>query len=251
MQILSRQQIADIEEHAGNFHYVKLSDFLPQINKALLLPSIRQAYHNATSNFWAVRRWEIIRHFKAKYLPKPLKPKDGHSFLLSYQAESLDWRWGHIGRPPKYHDYICASACHWMSEANWVLANHLFPEINWSVVSNKHHTSVVCLENRLLFDLNYYGMNVCPKEAAKLLIKEADEDILFYPDGRDYQSIDLSITGAAVEFWRLVDDHPGTEEEKLSLYRKAKEGTVLTLQHDVSSSTANLALAAEELACYE
>jgi hypothetical protein len=251
MKILTKSQIADIRQNLDQFHYVNLDQFRPQINRALSLPSIQQAYHTATANFWAVRRWEIIRHFKANYLPKPLQLLEGHDYFLPHQAESLDWRWENIGRPPKYHDYICASACHWMSEANCVLANHLFPEINWSVVANQYHTSVVCLDNNLLFDLNYFGMNVSPKEAAELLIKDSEEDIMFYPNGLDYKSIDLSITGPAVEFWSLIDSRPGTDAEKLALYHRALKGPVLTLQQDVSSTAANLALVAEELSCFE
>ena len=134
-----------------------------------------------------------------------------------------------------------------MSSANYQLASYLFPEIDWSIVSNQYHTSVVCLENKLLFDLNYLGMNVPAKTAAEMLIKEPDAGIHFYEDASTYDCRELSITAPAVEFWSLMDQVSGTDEEKIALFRKAKQAQVITMTHDITTTEENIFDAVDEL----
>ena len=254
MEEVTSKLVQELRNTAPEWNYVNLRSFARRLNRALSLPHIQREYDFVTRAFWDLKRWEILSKYSSNRLPAPIKPLEGQQFVLPMQVDSTDWRWGIQGRHPKYFDYTCSQACHWLTQANYLLACQLFPEVDWDVLTGKYHTSVVNIENKLLFDLNYVAMGVAAWDAVEMFVRSADdeyESLLIITDGT-YRCNELSMTGVAMRFWKEVDAMPGTAEEKLQKINKAREMTSLQLDHSITTNE-RLALAQPiaELQLYE
>lgn len=198
----------DLETQGEHWHYVALRQFTRRLNRILHTTYIQQAYHDAAVAYSNVRRYEYMDLQNRHLGSNPVSWAQGE-FLLPREADSCDWRYECVGagRKPLFWDYTCHSACHWLSQPNLLVAQRLFPDINWSIASGPYHTTVLAPEERLLFDLNYLALEVPPIKAIELLLRELDEAsgrTLYYEDGSQYNYLN-GIAGPANEFFALVD----------------------------------------------
>jgi hypothetical protein len=116
----------------------------------------------------------------ADYLEKhPYIPKQG---FLPCHFDGCDWRWGNWGkgrhgRMPRYWDYVCHGACHFLVDFNLRLAMLVAPDRPWRILNNSKATfdptvgrdtyghSTVWDGADTLFDLNFLALGVEPDEA--------------------------------------------------------------------------------------
>ena len=204
---------------------VPMDKFYRRLNNALSSLPIQQAYHDATLAYYAVRRYQILDHFDASYYPKPLELQEGREFLYPYQANSMDWDWDMgPGRRPKYHEYVCAMACHWMAQPNLLVAQRLFPDYNWIIVSTERHTGVACLEEKLLFEPYFYRSGSTAKSVITMYVGEELDgslDLEVYDEENPYDYLN----GAAdycLRLWEQLDDIAKTDEKKaMTLLKEA------------------------------
>ena len=199
----------ELETHCNDYAYVNLSLFYRRLNRILHTTPIRQAYHNASVAYYNVRRYELLKDRICKETPKPPDFLQRGEYLLPEEVETLCWRYEGCspGRPPLFWNYICAMACHWMTQPNLLVAQQLFPQVNWSVASSPFHTTVISLEHKLLFDLNYFAMDVTPEAAIQLLLKDTTEfnqELDFYPDGNAYDYMN-GLAGGCKVFFDMID----------------------------------------------
>lgn len=221
----TEQQIEELKNDCNNWHLVNLRDFSRRLNRALDTTCVRQAFATSTEAFDAFRRYEIVRDFSPKKYPRKTTPLKGEEFVVPAQLDSLDWRWDIVGRHPKYFDFVCARACHWLTPANYVLAQRLFPEINWQVLTSPLHTSVVSMEDKLLFDLNYCAMDVSAASAVTMLAGKTEDECgtILFDNGSEFSLDHLATTSSAMELWDIVDSLDKSDDEKLLLLNQALE----------------------------
>ena len=81
--------------------------------------------------------------------------------------DSCDWRWRHKGRHPRYWDYVCHSACHWLVNFNLRLAQLVEPKREWRILTSQEH-STVWDGAETLFDFNFLALGVPADEAFQL-----------------------------------------------------------------------------------
>lgn len=77
-----------------------------------------------------------------------------------YQYDSCDWRYGRRGPNPDYWRFACHSACHWVVNLSYYIASTAYPKVNWQIITSNKHSSVVDLESKTFFDLNWSALNV-------------------------------------------------------------------------------------------
>ncbi|MDC0261222.1 hypothetical protein OAK65_03795 [Synechococcus sp. AH-551-N17] len=162
----------------------------------------------------AVTRWDLYRFYKHKKLPSSTPLLDGEQYLLPRQCESGDWVcFMPPGRPPLYREFVCSRLCHWLSDANRLVASLLFPDLHWGVVSSDKHTSVVCPEERLLFDLNFHTMGVTAEASLQMMFGDdfKNPDWLWHPEDT-YDCTASEMTSQALRFWSLCDSHEGDKQ---------------------------------------
>ncbi len=97
-------------------------------------------------------------------------------FQLPRDFDSCDWRYnceGRKGRQPRFWDYACHSACHWLVDLCLYVASTAYPDVPWRIVSSAKHSTVWNgdIENPILFDVNFLAIGVTPKEALTLARK--------------------------------------------------------------------------------
>lgn len=200
------------------WHYVKLQDFYPELNRALLKPHIQIAFQEATIAYWNVKRLHLILDSNLNYIPKPITSRAGDKIIKPIDADGCDWRWEVIGRPPRFHDYCCHSACHWLTVPNYLLAVELFPEVHWGVYTSERHTSVASLKDKLFFDLNYVALDVPAKSAADLI--ESSSTFEYITDGSQYTYWD-GIAKPAAMIMNDIDNSTQDETQLITLVREA------------------------------
>ena len=110
---------------------------------------------------------------RAALLKRPAEPfkwLDRHK--LPRDFDSCDWRCvtGRRGPDPKFWDYACHSACHWIVDTCLYVAQKAFPNESWTIItSHKHSTCWNGKPNKpLLFDINFLALDVAPNEAVEL-----------------------------------------------------------------------------------
>lgn len=98
---------------------------------------------------------------------------DPKRYPLPCCFDSCDWRYHDQpqGRPPKFWDYVCHSACHWLADLCLYVAMSSAPSFPWRIITSCKHTSVWngSLEYPMLFDANFLALKVNPEEAWELL----------------------------------------------------------------------------------
>ncbi len=107
--------------------------------------------------------------------------KSGHSkarepwrLVLSSpsQFDSCDWRYHDQppGPRPRFWDYACHSACHWVADLGMFVATRGFPQMDWCIITSEKHSTVWngSIKYPMLFDINFSAIGVAPDEAWKL-----------------------------------------------------------------------------------
>lgn len=84
--------------------------------------------------------------------------------MLPRQFESCDWDWEIKGRKPHYWQYVKHAACHWLVNANLLLAQLVEPDKDWQIITSSKHSTVWDGEETL-FDMNFSALQVDPQEA--------------------------------------------------------------------------------------
>ncbi len=102
-----------------------------------------------------------------------LTPEYRARLHLPRDFDSCDWRYNcedRKGRQPRFWDYACHSACHWIVDLCLYVASTAYPDVPWRIVSSSKHSTVWNgdTNNPVLFDVNFLAIGVTPKEALKL-----------------------------------------------------------------------------------
>ena len=214
----NQEIISNINNELNNWTYVNPLQFSKKLNRALRLPHIAQAYHEASEAFAAVRRWDCFRdHYKYKQVPAPFTSWDGSPLLKPQDVCTTDIFWHRgPGRPAFYEQYVCSQACHWLCVPNLALAQQLFPDHNWVIVQSDRHSSVVCFEERVVFDLTYFYLNVEMERCLEMLFGDDLSGVgtTVFDDGEEYSYLE-GTAGAALQLFSMLDDHTGDIDELL------------------------------------
>jgi hypothetical protein len=83
------------------------------------------------------------------------------------EFESCDWGCERRGRPPAYWQFVMHSACHWLVNANLMLAQLSEPKRTWRILTSKAH-STVWDGLSTLFDMNFWALQVPVEKAFAL-----------------------------------------------------------------------------------
>lgn len=106
------------------------------------------------------------------YNPKPfdysIRPSD---------YDGMDWRCDKPGRKPKYWDWACAGACHWVNNIGMLVAKFALPKHDWRIVTSNKHTTVWDGKDTL-FDLNFLALGVSVERCWELASQQEDSEIL-------------------------------------------------------------------------
>ena len=217
-----------------------------RINRLLRKPAIRKAYDKAARAAEAVARWDAYRYFEYERLSTPTPLLDGEEFLYPEQIERSDWRWDcPPGRPPLYYSFACSRICHWLASGHRLLASQLFPDLQWDVISSEFHTTAVCLEQKLLFDLTYAAMGVTVESALEMILGEdlQGREFDYWPDDT-YDCTTSDCTRQAMDFWKLCDSHTGDKQVLALELKRLVEGdmepTVSTTATEVAWNCGDL-----------
>ena len=102
------------------------------------------------------------------------------------------------------------------------MAHALFPDLHWVVLSAEYHSTVACLDERLLFDLNFApsALDVSASSAVEMMLK-GDEGLEVFDDEQGHPYVMTEKTDAAVEFFGLGDGTHTPHEELLAGFREA------------------------------
>ena len=211
-----------------------------RINRLLRKPKVRAAYDKATRAAEAIQRWDSFRYLEYKRLSEPLQLLDGEEYLFPEQMECSDWRWFLPAvRPPLYYRFVCSRYCHWMAEGHRQLAALLFTDLQWDIISSERHTTAVCIEEKLLFDLTYAAMGVSVESALTMILgKDLQGDEFEYWPDDSYDCTRSVGTSQALEFWNLCDNHDGDKEQLAKELKQVIDGEMSAA---LSSTTADVA----------
>lgn len=91
--------------------------------------------------------------------------------------DSCDWRLNRRGRHPAFWEFVCYQACHWLVNLNLFLASAVMPKLPWRIATSAEH-STVWDGNDQLFDMNFLGLGVPPKDAWDLANSGAESEHL-------------------------------------------------------------------------
>jgi hypothetical protein len=227
--ILNQQLQADLIGDLEQWQYVPLTpNVTRKINSLLKNPEIQNEFHLATRAYEAIKRWDIFRHFR-KSIPTVRTPEQGEEFLKPHVWDGGDWRFfcreTAGGRWPTYFDYCCSQACHWMTVPWFQVAQALFPDYEWHVLTSTEHTGIVCFKEKVIFDPYFTAVKVPVKECMQMWTNNTDADEFDYTEIYDqhspYSYLDDSGTASyAIRFWKLADAWVGSEKELVSVLNK-------------------------------
>lgn len=197
------------------WNYVDLYQFRQRLNRRLQLPKIQEEFSKAAKAIDNVKRAELVLRHKMDTLSRPTQPNRQFNLLRPVDVDTCSWRYEMgPGRPPTFFNYCCHGACHWLAVPNLVLARSLFPDVNWSVASSKYHTTVLSIENKLLFDLNYLALQVPADKALSILQKD---DIEMYEDNEYHYKNGMA--GAVEPLFDALDGGKITEKEAVQVLK--------------------------------
>ena len=95
--------------------------------------------------------------------------------------DSCDWRLNyhecHRGPCPRFFEYVCYSACHYLVDLNLYVISTAYPELPWQIVTSDKHSTVWDGEE-LLMDANFLALEVDPDEAFEMARSGTDAEIL-------------------------------------------------------------------------
>jgi len=87
------------------------------------------------------------------------------------EFDRFDWRLEQRGRPPRYWDYVCTEACHWLVNFTLRLAVLVEPNRPWRIITSQKHSTVWDGEETL-FDFNFQALGIPPLRCFKLSREE-------------------------------------------------------------------------------
>lgn len=103
----------------------------------------------------------------------PPSTKDPSYYQSPSWYDGCDWRYERRGKWPELWEFACHAACHWVVDLGLYVAKVAYPNIPWRILTARHHTTVWngCVDDPVLFDINFYSMGIEPNEAMKLASK--------------------------------------------------------------------------------
>lgn len=209
----------NLENEAHHWLLIDPMLHVRRLNRILKRREIQQAYALAAEGYDCIERFDCLERSDYSRYPKwKAEPSVGADLLVPADAERTDWRWDlPPGRPPLFHQYVCARACHWLAVPNLLVAQALFPELTWVVLSSEFHSTVACIDEHLLFDLNYAqtALNVTAADAIEMLLKHEGSITIEDADQVGHSERTL----AAIRFFELADNAPMAEKEMLAGFR--------------------------------
>lgn len=121
---------------------------------------------------------EVFQHERANEFEFPFKSRDFTRKHRPSNYDGRDWRWGKVGRPPAWWDWVCAGACHWVVNTNLTVIRRLEPEHPWQIVTSDKHSTVVDLERKMFYDTNWLACGVTAQECWKDTISHKSMELL-------------------------------------------------------------------------
>ena len=77
------------------------------------------------------------------------------------------WNLHHRGRIPRYWDYVCSGACHWLVNFTLRLATLVRPKSEWRIITSDRH-STVWDGRKTLFEFNFLAFGTDPNECFEM-----------------------------------------------------------------------------------
>ena len=110
------------------------------------------------------------------------KPRPFSDDWRPMDYDGCDWRYsfsgeGKPGRKPKYWEWVCHGACHWVNNVALLIAKSSLPESNWRIVQSDKHTTVWDGKDTL-FDINFLALGVSPEDTWELAANQPDSERL-------------------------------------------------------------------------
>ena len=155
-----------------NIHYYDI-----QKNWRKLKPWFDEGYIIETAH----KEMEDYSEGKAETYGFPYRPKKLTKDWKVSDYDGCDWRFsdpglGRPGRKPKYWDWVCHGACHWVNNVGMLVASFALPKYDWRIVQSDLHTTVWDGKDTL-FDLNFLALGVSPEDAWELAAEQPDSII--------------------------------------------------------------------------
>lgn len=214
----TQSTINSIQNEIDQWTYFDPQLFARKLNRAFKQPHIAQAFHEASEAFAAVKRWDSFGYLGYQRVPAPFAPYDGRELLRPADVCTTDIFWWDRprGRPPLYEQFVCSQGCHWFCQPNLVLAQHLFPDYTWVIVNSPRHSSVVCFEERVVFDLTYFYLGVSMEDCLTMLFGDdySGEAAEIYDGDIEYSYLDGTAT-PALHLFKMLDEYTGDIDKLL------------------------------------
>lgn len=124
-------------------------------------------------------RWENIT------CPQQFDPSDWRH---------CEWHKTHRGRSPKFFDYTCFSACHFLVDLHLFVITNAYPELPWRIITSDEHSTVWDGKN-LILDGNFLAFGISADKAFEAALYGKNAEVLSISEfrgifGRNFQIVE-------------------------------------------------------------
>ena len=141
------------------------------INLKYWWPKAEKIYRSAEARLiWLpdMMDYSEMRRERAEELGVRCNGSSPSVHALPSDYDSCDWRYHDKKGPhPRYWDFVCHSACHYLVDLHLYVATTVCPNSDWIIVSAPKHSAVWDQKNTL-WDLNFLALGVPADEAFEL-----------------------------------------------------------------------------------
>lgn len=124
-----------------------------------------------TSDVYRRQVWKDLKDYAGMRGWKAYAHKQYRDFTLPSDFDSCDWRCAVKELP--FHRHVVHGACHWLVNANLMVAKMSFPERQWCIISSDSHSTVWDGE-RCLFDPNAFALYPDVEKLGKMLFESGE-----------------------------------------------------------------------------
>jgi hypothetical protein len=89
--------------------------------------------------------------------------------MKPFDFDCYDWYLSHRGRIPRFWDYTCSGACHWLANFNLLLAFYV-SDRPWRIIKGEKHSTVWDGKDTL-FEMNWLAYGIPADETYKVARK--------------------------------------------------------------------------------
>ena len=146
-----------------HFYFNPMND-LERLEEALELPWIVDAYDQACRDYL-----ENEMELEPLRIPWATKLLNSTKKLRPIDVNTADIELDDSVTTDLLDQYICHGMCHWAAWPYFLLADELFPNLEWNIYQSKEHTAVIDTSVGMIFDLVFAAYEV-PAESVLEMI---------------------------------------------------------------------------------